>query len=308
MWSCRREGPSLATIACRLSAEPRTRCGTAVDTRRCQGPSRRRCRRPARSGSCARACRRIIITTTTSSNNNSNSKTTTAASTAPPPSNAAVLLLIRRALGGGKTYPLAALLGMISSHEAHYDRRPEETARRHLHVQRGHGRQSRRQTAVRDARRRHDHRPRRWRLPLGDAAPADTDLIEIAEHVPLATLCLETALARHGLIDAIPAAIDIAIPRGSRRPALQSPARLHQFDAGTFELGRETSMSARDAPSVSTLRSARSSTSSGCDTWKAAMSPGGPAPMAAHAGSEPCPAHHSCRKLLPGRTRAAQSA
>src|SRR5271170_8030276 len=76
----------------------------------------------------------------------------------------------------------------------------------------------------------------RW----ADAAPADTDLIEIAERVPLATLCLETALARHGLIDAIPAAIDIAVPRGSWRPTLQSPARLHQFDAGTFELGRET--------------------------------------------------------------------
>ncbi len=51
----------------------------------------------------------------------------------------------------------------------------------------------------------------RW----ADAPPADSDLIEIAERVPHATLCLETALARHGLIDAIPAAIDIAIPRGS---------------------------------------------------------------------------------------------
>ncbi len=75
----------------------------------------------------------------------------------------------------------------------------------------------------------------RW----ADAPPADFDLIEIAERVPLATLCLETALARHGLIDTIPAAIDIAIPRGSWRPALQSPSRLHQFAARTFELGRE---------------------------------------------------------------------
>jgi len=75
----------------------------------------------------------------------------------------------------------------------------------------------------------------RW----ADAAPADSDLIEIAERVPLATLCLETALARHGLIDAIPAAIDIAIPRGSTRPSLQAPARIHQFDPRTFDLGRE---------------------------------------------------------------------
>ena len=66
------------------------------------------------------------------------------------------------------------------------------------------------------------------------------DLIEIAERVPSATLCLETALARHGLIDAIPAAIDIAIPRGSTRPALKAPCRLHQFDRATFDLGRGT--------------------------------------------------------------------
>ncbi|MGH7919811.1 MAG: type IV toxin-antitoxin system AbiEi family antitoxin domain-containing protein [Candidatus Dormibacteraceae bacterium] len=75
----------------------------------------------------------------------------------------------------------------------------------------------------------------RW----AEAPPADTDLIEIAQRVPLATLCLETALARHGLIDAIPAALDIAVPRGSTRPTLKAPIRLHQFDRRTFELGRE---------------------------------------------------------------------
>jgi hypothetical protein len=76
----------------------------------------------------------------------------------------------------------------------------------------------------------------RW----SDAPPADTDLIEIAERADRATLCLETALARHGLIDAIPATIDIAIPRGSTRPSLRAPCRLHQFDARTFDLGRES--------------------------------------------------------------------
>ena len=35
------------------------------------------------------------------------------------------------------------------------------------------------------------------------AEPADTDLIAIAVKAPWATLCLETALARHGLSDAI---------------------------------------------------------------------------------------------------------
>jgi hypothetical protein len=71
------------------------------------------------------------------------------------------------------------------------------------------------------------------------AAPlADDDLVEIAERVPQATLCLETALARYGLTDAIPAAIDVAVPRGSTRPALRAPVRLHQFDRRTFDLGR----------------------------------------------------------------------
>ena len=75
----------------------------------------------------------------------------------------------------------------------------------------------------------------RW----ADAPPADLDLIEIAERVSRATLCLETALARHELIDSIPAAIDVAIPRGKTRPALKAPCRLHQFDPQTFDLGRE---------------------------------------------------------------------
>jgi hypothetical protein len=76
----------------------------------------------------------------------------------------------------------------------------------------------------------------RW----AEAPPADLDLIEIAERVPRATLCLETALARHELIDSIPGAIDIAIPRGKTRPTLNAPCRLHQFDLQTFDLGQET--------------------------------------------------------------------
>lgn len=76
----------------------------------------------------------------------------------------------------------------------------------------------------------------RW----SDAPPADLDLIEIAERIPRATLCLETALARHEFTDSIPAAIDVAIPRGKTRPALRAPCRLHQFNPQTFDLGRET--------------------------------------------------------------------
>jgi len=40
-----------------------------------------------------------------------------------------------------------------------------------------------------------------------DAEPADLDLLAIAIKAPLATLCLASALARHGLSDAIPAAL-----------------------------------------------------------------------------------------------------
>ena len=84
----------------------------------------------------------------------------------------------------------------------------------------------------------------RW----ADAPAADLDLVEISERVPRATLCLQTALARHGLIDSIPAAIDIAIPRGSTRPVLHAPCRLHQFAPRTFTLGRETLDAGTRAP------------------------------------------------------------
>lgn len=76
----------------------------------------------------------------------------------------------------------------------------------------------------------------RW----ADAPAADLDLIEMAERVPRATLCLETALARHDLIDTIPIATDVAIPRGANRPKLRASHRLHHFDRGTFDIGRNT--------------------------------------------------------------------
>lgn len=72
-----------------------------------------------------------------------------------------------------------------------------------------------------------------------DAPEADANLLEIAHRAPCGTLCLITALARHGLIDTIPARIDIAIPRGSRIPALGSHIHFHVFASETFDLGRE---------------------------------------------------------------------
>ena len=53
----------------------------------------------------------------------------------------------------------------------------------------------------------------------------DEDLIEIAARASQATLCLRSALARHELIDDIPAEVDIAIPRGSWAPETTAPVR-----------------------------------------------------------------------------------
>jgi len=67
---------------------------------------------------------------------------------------------------------------------------------------------------------------------------ADADLLQVAARTPEATLCLRSALARHELIDDIPFEIDLALPRGKRRPATTAPARWHHFDADTFHLGQ----------------------------------------------------------------------
>jgi predicted transcriptional regulator of viral defense system len=66
----------------------------------------------------------------------------------------------------------------------------------------------------------------------------DPDLLEIAHRAAQATLCLTTALARHGLTDAIPAGIEVALPRGHRHPRTQAPVTWHAFAADTFAVGR----------------------------------------------------------------------
>ena len=72
-----------------------------------------------------------------------------------------------------------------------------------------------------------------------DAPAADWDWIEAATRRPDATICLVSALAHHDLTDAIPAALDVAIPRGSRTPASTGAIAWHQFDRATFDIGRE---------------------------------------------------------------------
>lgn len=69
-------------------------------------------------------------------------------------------------------------------------------------------------------------------------ASADIDLVEIAQRTGQGTLCLTTALARHGLTDEIPAVIDVAIPRGRHRPTVAVPVAWHVFDPNTFDVDR----------------------------------------------------------------------
>lgn len=72
-----------------------------------------------------------------------------------------------------------------------------------------------------------------------EASPADWDQIEAATRRPDATICLISALAHYDLTDAIPRALDVAIPRGSRTPASTGAIAWHHFDRATFEIARE---------------------------------------------------------------------
>src|SRR5450756_2506876 len=67
----------------------------------------------------------------------------------------------------------------------------------------------------------------------------DDDLIEIASKSPRATLCLRSALAKHDLIDDIPAVSDIAIPRGRRIVGTSVSRCGGQFGVGTADRGGE---------------------------------------------------------------------
>jgi predicted transcriptional regulator of viral defense system len=72
-----------------------------------------------------------------------------------------------------------------------------------------------------------------------EAPAADWDLLEAATRRSDATICLTSALAYHDLTDAIPTALDVAIPRGSRTPASTGAITWHHFDRATFEIGRD---------------------------------------------------------------------
>lgn len=66
------------------------------------------------------------------------------------------------------------------------------------------------------------------------------DLLAVAVRVPSAVVCLESSLALHELIDDIPSAVHIAVPRTTRAPKFDyPPVMVHRFNASTFEIGVE---------------------------------------------------------------------
>jgi predicted transcriptional regulator of viral defense system len=72
------------------------------------------------------------------------------------------------------------------------------------------------------------------------AADQGHELIEVVIVRPRATLCLQSALVYHGLLEQNPARHTIALPRGTRRLDTTVPVAWHQFDRDTFDLGRAT--------------------------------------------------------------------
>lgn len=71
-------------------------------------------------------------------------------------------------------------------------------------------------------------------------AACDVDLLTARLRAPRATICLTSALAHHGLVDAIPATTDLALPRGQWHPTGQPTLHWRSFDAATFDIGRGT--------------------------------------------------------------------
>lgn len=74
---------------------------------------------------------------------------------------------------------------------------------------------------------------------LVEVEVVDLDLVVVAAANDRATICLASALARHGLVDQIPSRLHVAVPRGVRAPKLAAPVRWHHFATATFDLGRD---------------------------------------------------------------------
>jgi predicted transcriptional regulator of viral defense system len=78
---------------------------------------------------------------------------------------------------------------------------------------------------------------------------AHLDLLAVCIRAPNAVVCGESALALHELIDDIPAAVHIAVPRGRHRPSISyPPVVVAQYSPDTFRLGIEDFQAAPGEP------------------------------------------------------------
>lgn len=73
-----------------------------------------------------------------------------------------------------------------------------------------------------------------------DSDPAtNTEFAALAARVPKGTICLNSGLSYWELSDELPHSIDLAVPRGSHWPKIDTPAtKPHRFAADTFDLER----------------------------------------------------------------------
>lgn len=71
--------------------------------------------------------------------------------------------------------------------------------------------------------------------------PSQPDLVVVATRVPQAVVCLISALSFHGITTQVPHEVQIALPRGRRRPQLDHPPiRVFQLTGKAYTEGIET--------------------------------------------------------------------
>ena len=64
------------------------------------------------------------------------------------------------------------------------------------------------------------------------------DLVTVALRIPKAVVCLVSALAHHGVTTQIPHEVQIAVPRGTKKPKLDyPPIQVHQFTGAALTDG-----------------------------------------------------------------------
>lgn len=70
---------------------------------------------------------------------------------------------------------------------------------------------------------------------------ANPDLVAVGTRIPQGVLCLISALSFHELTTQVPHAIDVALPRGARKPRLDyPPTRFFWFSGPAFSEGIAT--------------------------------------------------------------------